>query len=310
MTQTPVGETESRRRLELIADYVAWHETEREKYQLLKSVTNPVVVQLYDANGDTSATVMAREMRYYDAESRLEASGDVKVFTKDDTQLATDALQWREQDHTIRTDRFVRITSPTEDVQGFGLIADEGLETYQLAAFLHALSSKSEGVPTALGPSPGSCAGERRLLCTRPAAHARRIGLAQTQIQCGRKIAVISGESLSGYVEGSTRVQVFRNVTGTQDSTQLYAGWAKRYIETGRLLFIRDVVVIDKGDTLWADTVHYNEPDKIARATGSVRLSDGDIVVHAPEGEYFIDEKRAVFHHGLGACGQRRDGHW
>ncbi len=135
VTQTPVGETESRRRLELIADYVAWHETEREKYQLLKSVTNPVVVQLYDANGDTSATVMAREMRYYDAESRLEASGDVKVFTKDDTQLATDALQWREQDHTIRTDRFVRITSPTEDVQGFGLIADEGLETYQLGRF-------------------------------------------------------------------------------------------------------------------------------------------------------------------------------
>ena len=29
-----------------------------------------------------------------------------------------------------------------------------------------------------------------------------------------QKIAVISGESLSGYVEGSTRVQVFRNVDG------------------------------------------------------------------------------------------------
>ena len=135
VTQTPVDESESRRRLELIADYVAWYETEREKYQLLKSVTSPVVVHLYDANGDSSATVMAREMRYYDAENRLEASGDVKVFARDDTQLATDALQWREQDHTIRTDRFVRITTPTEDVQGYGLIADEGLETYQLGRF-------------------------------------------------------------------------------------------------------------------------------------------------------------------------------
>ena len=114
-----------------------------------------------------------------------------------------------------------------------------------------------------------------------------------------QKIAVINGESLFGNVEGGTRVQVVRNVTGTQDSTQLSAGWAKRYIETGRLLLIQDVVVIDRGDTLWADTVHYNEPDKVARASGSVRLSDGDIVVHAPEGEYFIDEKRAVFHLGL-----------
>ena len=97
LTQIPTGEAESRRRVEFAADHVAWYETEDEAYQLLKSVTSPVTVYLYDAAGDTSATVTAREVRYFDTQYRIEASGDVVVHSRDGTRITTESLEWRGQ---------------------------------------------------------------------------------------------------------------------------------------------------------------------------------------------------------------------
>ena len=134
VTQTSVGETESRRRMDITADYAAWYETEQESYQLLRGVSVPIVVRLYDVEGNPSATLRATEMRYFD-DDRLEAYGEVLVDAEDGTRLITDMLMWREADQSIRTDRFVRIVTTNEDVRGYGLVADEALETYQLGRF-------------------------------------------------------------------------------------------------------------------------------------------------------------------------------
>ena len=56
---------------------------------------------------------------------------------------------------------------------------------------------------------------------------------------------------------------------------------------------------MDKGDSLFADTVFYNEASKVGRATGNMRLSDGEVIAYAPSGEYFIDEKRIRFGAGV-----------
>jgi len=88
-------------------------------------------------------------------------------------------------------------------------------------------------------------------------------------------------------------------VRGLQDSTELIANWAKRYVEEQHLLFIGDVVIINEGDTLRADIVDYSESERVGEATGNVRLSDGEAVAHAPEGHYFADEKRAAFNSGV-----------
>lgn len=135
VTQTQAGRMDSRLRMAFEADYAATLESEGKEYQRLQSIDRPVMVFLYDAIGDTSATLAAREVRYYDAENRLEAYGDVVVKSADGRQIVTQALIWRESDRTIRTDLHVHITSPTEDVEGYGLVADERLETYQLGRF-------------------------------------------------------------------------------------------------------------------------------------------------------------------------------
>ena len=112
--------------------------------------------------------------------------------------------------------------------------------------------------------------------------------------------ATVAADSLSAVTEGGQRLQrLFGNVRVRQDSTRLRARRAVRFLEERRYLFLDDVVIYERGDTIYADTVRYDERRKIGRATGRVRLTDGDVIVLAPEARYFADAKRSVFEAGV-----------
>ncbi len=114
------------------------------------------------------------------------------------------------------------------------------------------------------------------------------------------KTAFVTGDLFSQQEENGEFVQFYiGNVEGTQDSTTLRADWAKRFVARKQVLLTGNVLLIDKGDSLYADTVFYDELNKIGRALGHVRLSDGEVVALAPSGIYFIEEKRARFSEGL-----------
>ncbi len=76
---------------------------------------------------------------------------------------------------------------------------------------------------------------------------------------------------------------------------------ADRVISEGRGIFLFEdrVRIVDEGDTLTADRVRYDRNAKFGRATGAVRLGDGDVVVLAPEGDYDTRAKRADFRAGV-----------
>jgi hypothetical protein len=94
-----------------------------------------VRAQLFDAAGDSSATLFADRLRHLEREERFEAFGRVVVTTVTGKRLETEYLTWEEARREIRTPAFVRITTPTETVAGNGLVADESLETYQIGRF-------------------------------------------------------------------------------------------------------------------------------------------------------------------------------
>lgn len=106
-----------------------------------------VYAYIFDEKGDSSAVITAERMMYFDAEGRFEAFGDVVVLTQDDKRLTSEHLTWDQTDRKIRTRRFVRIVTPTEDVQGSGLVADEDLETYQLGRFTAQVEMDEEEGP-------------------------------------------------------------------------------------------------------------------------------------------------------------------
>ena len=139
VTQVPIGSEESRIRVEMLADYMAQYEREDSTYQLLRghpdSLNRRVIAYLYDGQGDSSATLTADRVLYFDREKRFEAQGNVVVVTREDKRLESEKLIWLEDERKIRTQSFVNIVSPTEHVQGYGLVADEDLKTYQIGRF-------------------------------------------------------------------------------------------------------------------------------------------------------------------------------
>lgn len=100
-------------------------------------------------------------------------------------------------------------------------------------------------------------------------------------------------------VDGEQVRRLTGNVTLRQEATRLWADRATQYPGRRDILFTGDVLVVERGDSLRADTVLYNERTKTGRARGRVRLSDGDVLVFAPSGLYFTREKRAQFTEGV-----------
>ena len=139
VTQVPIGEDESRIRVEMIADYMAQYEQEDSTYQLLQghpdSLNRRVTAYLFDMEGDSSATLTADRVYYYDHEKRFEAEGRVIVVTREEKRLESEQLTWLEDERKVRTESFVSIVAPNEQVQGYGLEADEDLKNYEIGRF-------------------------------------------------------------------------------------------------------------------------------------------------------------------------------
>ena len=126
-----------RPRMQVYADYIANYDRQDSTYMILRghpdSLSSRIVAHLYDEAGDSSATIVANEMIYFERDRRMESRGNVVVTTSDQKRLETEHLIWLELDQKVRTEGFVRITSPRENIQGYDLVADEDLENYAIA---------------------------------------------------------------------------------------------------------------------------------------------------------------------------------
>ena len=122
------------RRVHLRAGHAAEYAEADSTYILLTDTegTGRVAVELFDAAGDTSATLTADRVRYYEEERRFAAYGDVQVRTSDDKQLYTEELIWEEEHRTIHAPGFVRLHTPTELIRGYDLRGNEDLTSYRL----------------------------------------------------------------------------------------------------------------------------------------------------------------------------------
>ncbi len=106
----------------------------------------------------------------------------------------------------------------------------------------------------------------------------------------------MEADSLSTFQRGGERLQeLFGNVFVRQDTTRLRSQYALRYLNRDELLFVDEVVIYERGDTLRADTVRYDRATEVGRARGRVRLTNGDVTVRSDRATYYAREKRSVF---------------
>lgn len=132
--QLEISEDE-RPRVRIHAAYLAQYARDDSSYTLLSSGEErgePVRVEIFDAQGDSSATLTADRVFQYEADDRFEARGNVIVVTPTQRRLETEHLLWLESKREVRTSDFVRITTPSERIQGYELVADENLSSFTI----------------------------------------------------------------------------------------------------------------------------------------------------------------------------------
>jgi lipopolysaccharide export system protein LptA len=106
----------------------------------------------------------------------------------------------------------------------------------------------------------------------------------------------VQADSLSRRTDDGLRLrELIGDVFVKQDSTRLRSIYAIQYLARDEFLFTGDVVIFERGDTLYADTVRYDRRSKVGRAFGNVQLTDGDVDVYAPRAIYYSEQKLSIF---------------
>ncbi len=146
ITETIPGDPSSRPRLTMRAGHMATFEAGDSAWTVLRSDSTGgrVKVWLYDEAGDSSATVFADRITLLDNKRRFEAAGNVEVRARGDKALWSEHLVWFEREQVLRTPGFVRIETPDEQVQGYALEADEGLDEYALRSMTGRVTVREE----------------------------------------------------------------------------------------------------------------------------------------------------------------------
>jgi LPS export ABC transporter protein LptC len=93
-------------------------------------IDSGLVVDFYTKNGDHGSRLTARRGRVNDATKDLEAFENVVFRSDSGTVVTTEYLFWDATQKKVRSDKFVRVVSPKEQLEGFGFEADQNLKNY------------------------------------------------------------------------------------------------------------------------------------------------------------------------------------
>jgi len=91
-----------------------------------------VKIDFYDNNQKQTTTLTSLRGRVDDATQNMYAIDSVVARNDSGVVLKTSQLMWRNKDQKIVTDKFVKITSPKEIIEGYGLESDQRLSNYTI----------------------------------------------------------------------------------------------------------------------------------------------------------------------------------
>lgn len=86
----------------------------------------------YARDGSVASRITAQKAQHFSSENIMIAKDDVELENSEGKKLNTEELTWNEQEHRIFTDKFVKITTPTEILFGDGLDAKEDFSRYEI----------------------------------------------------------------------------------------------------------------------------------------------------------------------------------
>lgn len=95
-----------------------------------ETLLDTVRIDFYNENGLKTSTLTSLKGKVDGITNNMYAIDSVVAKNDSGTTLRTQELMWRSRDRKIVSDKFVTLVSPTEKIQGYGVVADQNLSNY------------------------------------------------------------------------------------------------------------------------------------------------------------------------------------
>ena len=89
-------------------------------------------IKILDSLGMATSTITGDSGIIKEAQGAVQIYGNVIVITNDSTKLETEYLWWNSYTNRIKSDAFVRITKNGDIISGWGLDADNKLNSFKI----------------------------------------------------------------------------------------------------------------------------------------------------------------------------------
>ncbi|MBX2975484.1 MAG: LPS export ABC transporter periplasmic protein LptC [Ignavibacteriaceae bacterium] len=102
-----------------------------------------VKVDFYNPEEIKTTTMTSMRGKIDDNTKNLYAFENVVAVNDSGVTLKSEELMWRNSDQKIVTDKFVTITTPTENIQGYGFESDQQIKNYIIYKPVYVTNSDS-----------------------------------------------------------------------------------------------------------------------------------------------------------------------
>ncbi len=117
------------RKVEIKAPYGTSRET---KSGIIMTLTGPVHILVRDSLGNMEVEIFSDAARYLTRDGQFTFDGNVFARTHDKRRLTAETLTWYQKTGDITSAGFVKIVTPTDSIQGYGLVGRADLSEYVL----------------------------------------------------------------------------------------------------------------------------------------------------------------------------------
>lgn len=104
-------------------------------------------MEAFNDSGTVESTLTARYARYYEKEQNILIRDSIVVVNKKGERLNTEELVWNQKLQKLYTEKFVRITTPTQVMYGDGLEANQDFTWYKIKNIKGIMSVDKKEVP-------------------------------------------------------------------------------------------------------------------------------------------------------------------
>ncbi len=110
---------------------------------------NGILISFFNENGVIDSWLKADRAERIPAEQKMIAKGNVAFYNAVNDKLQTSELIWDDKTKMIYTEKFIRITRPTEGdtLYGLGLITDQKFERIEIKRRIKAKLAAKDVVP-------------------------------------------------------------------------------------------------------------------------------------------------------------------